>query len=332
MLWPSLIAAFLPFALLWLPGARWRPALVIAAAALTLATAIMAVRAPWDRLPAWARAVPAFAYLLVYVLLRAGGGNSGVAPMVLLPVFWLGLYGTRRQLWCLLAGIAAIVFFPLLLQASYPPSVWRAGILLLAVSGIVGATIQSLVGYVRDHTRERNELLHRLDTLAHTDALTGLANRRAWETELERGLARARHNGEPVTVALVDIDSFKAINDRRGHSGGDSLLAEVADRWSRGLRPDDVLARVGGDEFALLIPSCTEAEAADVVARLRRQMPVPYSCSAGVATWNRTESADRLMIRADEALYDAKRRRAAADAGGDPQNWRSRLAAEPVNH
>src|SRR5689334_18024548 len=140
MLWPSLIAAFLPFALLWLPGARWHPVLVIAAAALTLAIAVMAVRAPWDRLPAWTRSVPAFAYLVVYVLLRAGGGNSGVAPMVLLPVFWLGLYGTRRQLWCLLAGIAAILFVPLLVQMSYPPSAWRAGTLLLAVSGIIGAT------------------------------------------------------------------------------------------------------------------------------------------------------------------------------------------------
>jgi diguanylate cyclase (GGDEF)-like protein len=311
MLWPSVIAAFLPFALLWLPGAHWRPVPVIAAGLLTLATAVMAVRAPWDRLAPWVRAVPPFAYLFVYVLLRAGGGNSGVAPMVLLPVFWLALYGARRQLWCMLAGIGVVLFVPLLLDASYPASAWRAGLLLLAVSGIVGATIQSLVGYARQQARERNQLLGRLETLAHTDSLTGLANRRAWEAELDRGLARARRTLEPVTVALVDIDSFKAINDRCGHSGGDLLLIEVAQTWRDALRPDDVLARIGGDEFAVLMPACTEAEAADVIARLRRKMPGPYSCSTGRATWDRVEPADRLMIRADEALYEAKHDRPA---------------------
>jgi diguanylate cyclase (GGDEF)-like protein len=311
MLWPSVFAAFLPFALLWLPGATWRPVPVIAAGVLTLATAVMVVKAPWDRLPPWVRAVPAFAYLFVYVLLRAGGGNSGVAPMVLLPVFWLALYGTRRQLWFMLAGIGVIVFLPLVLDASYPASAWRAGILLLAVSGIIGATIQSLVAYARLQAAERNELMGRLETLAHTDSLTGLANRRAWEAELDRGLARARRTSQPVTVAVVDIDSFKAVNDRCGHSGGDLLLIEVAQTWRDVLRPDDVLARIGGDEFAMLMPACTEAEAADVVARLRRKMPGPYSCSAGLATWDRAEAADRLMIRADEALYEAKRARSA---------------------
>ncbi len=233
--------------------------------------------------------------------------------MVLLPVFWLGLYGTRRQLWWMLAGIGVIVFLPLVLDATYPASAWRAGILLLAVSGIVGATVQSLVGYARRQARERDELLGQLETLAHTDALTGLANRRAWESELDRGLARARRTLEPVTVALVDIDSFKAVNDRCGHSGGDLLLIEVAQTWREALRPDDVLARIGGDEFAVLMPACTEAEAADVIARLRRKMPGPYTCSTGLATWDRAEPADRLMMRADEALYDAKRSRSAGD-------------------
>ena len=160
---------------------------------------------------------------------------------------------------------------------------------------------------VREQELARNRLLEQLDELAHTDALTHLPNRRAWQAELERGLARARRTGEPVSVGLVDIDSFKAVNDAYGHPGGDSLLVEVARSWAVVLRPDDVLARIGGDEFAVLMPACTESEASEVIARLREHMPTPYSCSAGLATWDRSELADRLMVRADDALYGAKR-------------------------
>jgi diguanylate cyclase (GGDEF)-like protein len=309
ILLPSFVAAFLPFVLLWLPPARWHSGLVVAAGALTLVIAVIGVRAPWQRLPGWAPCVLAFAYLVVVALLRSAGGPSGVAPMVLLPVFWLALCGTRWQLWCLLVGVTSVFVIPLIVVggADYPPSAWRAGILFIALSAIVGTTVQSLAVRVRDQERARNRLLDQLDDLAHTDALTGLANRRAWEVALKRGLARARRISEPVSVALVDIDSFKAVNDVHGHPGGDSLLIDVTRNWSGVLRPDDVLARIGGDEFAVLMPACTETDAADVIKRLRARMPVPYSCSVGVATWDGAELADHLMVRADDALYDAKR-------------------------
>jgi diguanylate cyclase (GGDEF)-like protein len=276
---------------------------------LTLVIAVAAVAAPWERLPAWGPCTLAFAYLVVIALLRAAGGPSGVASMVLLPVFWLGLCGTRRQLWCMLAGVTLIFIVPLILVggANYPPSAWRAGILFLALSGIIGITMHTLVARVREQERVRDRLLSQLDDLAHTDALTGLPNRRAWEVELDRGLARARRTGEPVSVALVDIDNFKAINDLHGHPGGDLLLINVARKWAEVLRPDDVLARIGGDEFAVLMPDCTEAEGAEVLKRLRARMPTPSTCSVGLATWDRAELADRLMVRADNALYDAKR-------------------------
>jgi diguanylate cyclase (GGDEF)-like protein len=310
LLLPSATAAFLPFALLWLPPGRWNAGLVVAAGGLTLVIAVSGLLAPWGRLPGWAPCVPAFAYLIVVALLRAAGGPSGVAPMVLLPVFWLALSGTRRQLWCLLVGVALVLVGPLILVggADYPPGLWRAGILFVAISGIVGVTIGSLAGRVRDQERARERLLARLDGLAHTDSLTGLANRRAWEAELETGLARARASGEPVTIALVDVDSLKAINDAYGHPEGDRLLVRVARSWSAILRPDDVLARIGGDEFAVLLPGRTEAEAADLIARLQARTPSRDRCSVGLATWHRSEPAKALMRRADEALYDAKRR------------------------
>jgi diguanylate cyclase (GGDEF)-like protein len=309
ILLPSFVAAFLPFALLWLPGTRWHPAPVVAAGVLTLVIAAIAFGVPTRRLPRWAPAALSFAYLLVFVLLRIAGGPSGVAPMVLLPVFWLGLYGNGRQLGCLLAAIALVSLGPLALAGgpSYPASSWRAALLFIAVSAVVGGTVRAVVAHARAQDRERDRLLEQLDILAHADPLTGIANRRAWEAELERGLARGRRTGEPVSVALLDIDSFKAVNDAYGHSGGDSLLVAVASAWTEALRPDDALARIGGDEFAVLMPNCTEHEAGYVVERLRSGMPGPHSFSVGLATWDRAEPADRLMGRADDALYAAKR-------------------------
>jgi diguanylate cyclase (GGDEF)-like protein len=309
ILWPSALAALLPFLLIWLPRGRWDYDLLGAAAGLTLLIVAAAFAAPRAQLPGWGPVTLAFAYLVVVALLRAAGGLSGVAPMVLLPVFWLGLFGTRRQLWCLLVGVTLIFAVPLIWVggADYPPSAWRASILFIAIAGIVGMTLQSLVNRVRDQERVTDELLRQLDELAHTDALTGLPNRRAWVSELDRGLARGRRTGEPVSVALVDIDSFKAINDIYGHSEGDSLLAELALKWAAVLRPDDILARIGGDEFAVLMPACTEAEAEEILDRLRARMPTPKTCSVGLATWDRIELAHRLMVRADNALYEVKR-------------------------
>jgi diguanylate cyclase (GGDEF)-like protein len=316
ILMPSFAAAFLPFVALWLPGTRWHPVPVVAAALLTLAIAAVAVGVPSRRLPQWAPCALSFGYLLAYLLLRIAGGPSGVAPMVLLPVFWLGLYGTGRQLWYLVAGIALVSLGPLALAANgaYPATSWRAAILFIAVSAVVGGTVHALVAHSRAQDRERERLLERLDMLAHADPLTGIANRRAWEAELERGLARARRTGEPVSVAMLDIDGFKAVNDVHGHPGGDSLLVELASAWTEALRPDDVIARIGGDEFAVLMPACTEHEAVDVIDRLRGGMPSPHSCSAGLACWDRAEPADRLMGRADDALYGVKRAGRAATA------------------
>ncbi|MFZ0043139.1 MAG: GGDEF domain-containing protein [Solirubrobacteraceae bacterium] len=311
ILLPSALAAFLPFALLWLPPDHWRLAPLIAAAALTTALGVIALRAARERRPGWRPTGLPWAYLVVVVLLRTAGGPSGVSAMVLLPVFWLGLFGTRRQLWCLLVGVALVFVVPLILVggADYPASAWRAGILFVALSGVVGMTVQALVSHVRDQDRERNRLLSDLDHLAHTDALTGLANRRAWQSELNRALARARRTATALSVALVDIDGFKAVNDAEGHPGGDSLLIEVAQHWTEVLRPDDVLARIGGDEFAVLMPACSHGDAPEVIRRLRARMPTPYSCSIGLATWDNVEDADQLMRRADNVLYDAKRDR-----------------------
>ncbi len=151
---------------------------------------------------------------------------------------------------------------------------------------------------------ERADLVVQLAELALTDTLTGLGNRRAWDEWIAGALQTA--SDPRVTVALVDIDRFKAFNDARGHQDGDRLLKEAAAAWRAHLRPGDRLARYGGEEFAVLLPGCDEVCAAIVIERLRTAMPAGQTCSAGVAEWDGHEDADTLVARADAALYAAK--------------------------
>lgn len=142
--------------------------------------------------------------------------------------------------------------------------------------------------------------------LARTDPLTGLANRRGWDEQLARELARARRSGEALSVALLDLDDFKAFNDAYGHQAGDRLLLEAAMVWKGQLREVDILCRWGGDEFAVLLPACPRAQADEVIARLRAATPRHQSCAAGVAGWDGREISESLLGRADKALLDAK--------------------------
>jgi diguanylate cyclase (GGDEF)-like protein len=145
-----------------------------------------------------------------------------------------------------------------------------------------------------------------LTELAQRDALTGLANRRAWELALPMALDHARRDGSALTLAVLDLDHFKRYNDRHGHQAGDRLLKEAAAAWSGGLRTGDLLARYGGEEFALLIPGGAVAQAVELLDRLRPLTPSGQTFSAGVAVWDGQESSEALFARADAALYEAK--------------------------
>jgi diguanylate cyclase (GGDEF)-like protein/PAS domain S-box-containing protein len=155
--------------------------------------------------------------------------------------------------------------------------------------------------------QERQGLFERVQEMSRTDSLTGLPNRRSWDDEVTRALARSRRSGQPLTLAMVDLDHFKRFNDSHGHQAGDALLAEVSATWRRELRSTDFLARYGGEEFALLLPDCTPDEAAQVFEHLRAATPHDQTCSVGIAHWDRCETAEDLLSRADAALYEAKR-------------------------
>jgi diguanylate cyclase (GGDEF)-like protein len=153
---------------------------------------------------------------------------------------------------------------------------------------------------------ERTTTLFELEKLTRVDALTGIGNRRAFDEQITRELKRSEREGNEVALAMFDLDHFKAYNDTYGHPAGDGLLSDVAAAWQGCLRATDSLARYGGEEFALIAPGCTESDAVALVDRLRGAVTEGQTCSAGVAFWDRAETAADLLARADAALYEAK--------------------------
>ena len=153
---------------------------------------------------------------------------------------------------------------------------------------------------------ERDAHVALLDRQARTDELTALPNRRAWDEAVTREMARHQRTGEPLCLALIDLDHFKAYNDEHGHQAGDQHLRRTATSWRRELRTVDVLARYGGEEFGVLLPSCDITRAQEVLDRVRTATPNGQSASAGVVSYDGRESAESLMARADAALYRAK--------------------------
>ena len=160
----------------------------------------------------------------------------------------------------------------------------------------------------RKLVEERREArLREAQAQARTDDLTGLANRRVWDERLPIEIARARRNGSPLAVAMIDLDGLKAINDTKGHQAGSNALKAAAATWSTVLRETDLLARFGGDEFAVLMPDCYLEDARGAAERLRAALGPAPTASIGVAEWNGAETGAALVERADEVLYRAKR-------------------------
>jgi diguanylate cyclase (GGDEF)-like protein len=164
---------------------------------------------------------------------------------------------------------------------------------------------------MRDRT---NDLAH----LATVDALTGLFNRRYFETRLEQELQRQRRQLEDLSLLLLDLDNFKELNDTQGHLVGDLALKEVAEILRRAVRIFDICARYGGEEFVILMPGAGASTALRIAERIRRQVeqhfatgfrsgvPIPLTVSIGVSTANPSVTRDALVTQADTALLRAK--------------------------
>ncbi len=171
----------------------------------------------------------------------------------------------------------------------------------------------------RYHDKLR-EMLDKSVSLAYTDALTGVYNRRYMNAHLDRKIMEISDTQKPLSVVIFDIDHFKQVNDNYGHAGGDEVLRTLAERVGSSIRDFDLLARYGGEEFVVIMPSTPADVAAMVAERLRQRLeaqafevpghdqPLPITASLGVATTtDPMETADNLLARADAALYAAKR-------------------------
>ena len=188
---------------------------------------------------------------------------------------------------------------------------------LLLATAVVLSAVGALVGRAEESLELANELL---TELSYTDAGTGLKNRRYLEARLEEELAESQRRGRPVALAILDLDAFKTVNDRFGHPTGDEMLASVGDALLSVSRRGETVARLGGEEFAILLPGSTGPEAEAAAERARQaveatRLPgsseeLAVTTSAGVASTAELGplSPTDLYDRADAALYNAKRR------------------------
>lgn len=290
---PFLAAVAVGFAALPFAGVD-QPHLVWLAAGLTALAGAGVAAAQHQTGPPLLACLPPLVLVAVAFLMREATGGSEAAlyeSMIGVPVLWVALYGSGELLVAALAtvtvgfGVTAVV-------GDAGSAAWLKMVLWPAVAGPVGFSLQRLI----------NE--HR--SLLLTDPLTNIANRRRWDLELPREMTRAVRSRRPLSIAIVDIDHFKRVNDDLGHIEGDRLLVEAATLWSSTLRAGDLLARLGGDEFAVLLPDTSTHEAQNLLSRLRGATPAPLTASAGIAQFDGDRSPLELLTRADRALYRAK--------------------------
>lgn len=261
--------------------------------------------------------------VLQSVINYLAGPDFSIALFYLLPVSLVAwLVGRRAAILISLAGAAGHFLTEHSLgHFDGRPSIlyfnaiaWLGGFLF--VTYFVSALRRS-----HDHERE----------LARTDDLTGMINRRSFFEASQQEINRARRNKHPFTVAYMDVDDFKLINDRYGHSIGDMVLKNVAQTIKSNIREIDVLARLGGDEFVILMPETDEEAAQTVVARVHgnvmekvREYGWPITFSIGVVTWTTApRTVDVMLKQADDAMYGVKN-------SGKNQVTHLKLSGEPA--
>jgi diguanylate cyclase (GGDEF)-like protein len=259
------------------------------------------------RSPAFIFAASLLLVVLFGVLDYLNGPDFSLLIFYAVPIFLASWYKGRREglLVCAASGLAAFaVAYATSGHFSSPfIAYWNAAVRL----GFMFILAHVVAAFRASLAQERE--------MARTDYLTGAFNGRSFGETAAAEIARARRHARPFSVAYMDVDDFKQVNDRQGHSAGDLLLKSIADSLRRNVRGVDTVARMGGDEFAVLMPE-TDARAAQVAMRRTRRRLVeetrragwPVTISVGVTTFDTPpDSVDDLLRAADEAMYAAKR-------------------------
>jgi len=196
-------------------------------------------------------------------------------------------------------------------------AIWVTATTALVAVGTAAALLALVLALVRSRRQlaQAREEARRNRRLADLDGLTGLHNRRYFHEQLAREVARAQRYGRDLALVVFDLDDFKSINDRIGHLAGDAVLAETAERARGVVRSADIACRVGGDEFAVLLPEASGGEAELLCERLHRAVSSTavaeagnVSVSAGIAELRADDDPNTFFERADQALYRAKER------------------------
>jgi diguanylate cyclase (GGDEF)-like protein/putative nucleotidyltransferase with HDIG domain len=308
--WLFGIGATLALVTLLLPGAPDRAELpFIAVAVEAYLTAGLFVLA-YDRLPLWFfRASPMLGNLLVALAIVLGGTQATGAYELF--YFWVALaaFYFFELRWAMVCGAVASVSYAVVLVLR--PAVELGELKWLMLTG--GLFVS---GVIMGRLRSRAEqLVTSLSEAVSTDVLTGLPNRREFDTRLRQEVARSKRVGIEFGVVRLDIDRFQPINDSSGHHAGDLLLEKVANLMRNQVRPADTLSRVGGDEFAVIVPEAAQVDTYLLAERLRKVVHEglqgeshELTLSAGVAILGRHGSTPgELTAAAEQALLAAKR-------------------------
>ncbi|HEX9050986.1 MAG TPA: GGDEF domain-containing protein [Anaeromyxobacter sp.] len=269
--------------------------------------------------------------LCVGVVDHVTGSETSVILFYLAPI-GVGTWYAGSRAGMFLSGAAALV--SVAADALHRLGVSEAPLpaFLLAWNGLVQLATSVALVLMLSALRSR---LGAEELLARTDTLTQIANRRAFFETAANEIERTRRTGRPLTLAYVDIDDFKDVNDSRGHAEGDALLVEVARTIRAGTRAIDAVARLGGDEFGLVLPETDAVESRALLSRLRAMLLAAMErngwrvgFSIGAATFLvAPASVDEMMARADALMYAAKREQKGSIRQGVFQGARGVAAA-----